>query len=161
MNKTLITAMLTACMTLMTSCSSDDPFEIDSVTPDSSSSGGSTGGDAGSGSSSATGSLTSFTVSIDKTTAEPTSGIATAYYLSEIYAVKVNLTWFVIATVVCTMMAIALPPIPGSGIGCYAIMLSRLEIPYEAIGAAIVLDIFFTFIGRAIDSAMLQMELIV
>ena len=80
MNKTLITAMLTACMTLMTSCSSDDPFEIDSVTPDSSSSGGSTGGDAGSGSSSATGSLTSFTVSIDKTTAEPTSGIATAYY---------------------------------------------------------------------------------
>ena len=107
--------------------------------------------------------LTDFALPIGQTMYMPATicaFIATAYYLSEIYAVKVDLTWFVIATVVCTMMAIALPPIPGSGIGCYAIMLSRLEIPYEALGAAIVLDIFFTFIGRAIDCGMLQMELI-
>ena len=80
MNKTLITTMLTACMTLMTACSSDDPFELDSVTQDNSTSDGATGGNTGTGSSTATGSLTSFTVSIDKTTTEPTSGIAAAYY---------------------------------------------------------------------------------
>ncbi len=80
MNKTLITTMLTACMTLMTACSSDDSFELDSVTQGNSTSDGATGGNTGTGSSTATGSLTSFTVNIDKTTTEPTSGIAAAYY---------------------------------------------------------------------------------
>ena len=107
--------------------------------------------------------LTDFALPIGQTMYMPATicaFIATAYFLTETYHVEVDLTWFIVAAVVCTMMAIALPPIPGSGIGCYAIMLARLEIPYEAIGAAIVLDIFFTFTGRAIDSAMLQMELI-
>ena len=107
--------------------------------------------------------LTDFALPIGQTMYMPATicaFIVTAYYLTEMYHVEVDLTWFIVAAVVCTMMAIALPPIPGSGIGCYAIMLSRLDIPYNAIGAAIVLDIFFTFIGRAIDCAMLQMELV-
>ena len=107
--------------------------------------------------------LTDFALPIGQTMYMPATicaFIATAYFLTEMYHVKVDLTWFIVAAVVCTMMAIALPPIPGSGIGCYAIMLTRLNIPYDAIGAAIVLDIFFTFVGRAIDCAMLQMELV-
>ena len=83
MKNTLITAMFAACMTLMTACSADDPFESSYVTPSNPSSDGASGGDSSTGSSSSTGDLTSFTVNIDKTTAEPTSGIATAYYPEE------------------------------------------------------------------------------
>ena len=107
--------------------------------------------------------LTDFALPIGQTMFMPAticSFIVTAFYLSEIYHVKIDLTWLIVATVICTMMAIALPPIPGSGIGCYAIMLGRLNIPASGLGIAIVLDILFTFIGRAVDCALLQMELI-
>ena len=107
--------------------------------------------------------LTEFALPIGQTMFMPAticSFIATAFYLTEVYRVEVDFTWMVIATIICTMMAIALPPIPGSGIGCYAIMLGRLNIPAGGLGVAIVLDIIFTFIGRAVDCAMLQMELV-
>ncbi|MBQ1418691.1 MAG: cation:dicarboxylase symporter family transporter, partial [Firmicutes bacterium] len=107
--------------------------------------------------------LTEFALPIGQTMFMPAticSFIATAYYLTEVYHVEVDLTWMIVATIICTMMAIALPPIPGSGLACYAIMLGRLNIPAGGLGVAIVLDIIFTFIGRAVDCAMLQMELV-
>ena len=107
--------------------------------------------------------LTEFALPIGQTMFMPAticSFIATAYYLTEVYHVEVDLAWMIVATIICTMMAIALPPIPGSGLACYAIMLGRLNIPAGGLGVAIVLDIIFTFIGRAVDCAMLQMELV-
>ena len=107
--------------------------------------------------------LTEFALPIGQTMFMPAticSFIATAYYLTEVYHVEVDLTWMIVAIIICTMMAIALPPIPGSGLACYAIMLGRLNIPAGGLGVAIVLDIIFTFIGRAVDCAMLQMELV-
>ena len=78
MKKMIYLVMLTASMAVTTACSSDDPFDTsNSFTP---------GGDVpngnmnGNGSSTAgTGELLSFSVNIDKTTAEPASTVA-AYY---------------------------------------------------------------------------------
>ena len=80
MKKTLERIMFAACIVLMTACSAEDPFDNDYASYSNPSNSGSTGGGTDTGSSTATGSLTSFTVSIDKTTTEPTSGIAAAYY---------------------------------------------------------------------------------
>ncbi len=87
MKKTKILAMLAAFAILNAACSTDDPLDssnnnYNQTTPSSSNS--NTSGGSGSGSSStASGNLTTFTVNIDKTTAEPTSGISDAYYPEE------------------------------------------------------------------------------
>jgi len=81
MKKTMLLTMAAVLMTATTACSSEDPLSSNSnyVMPTSN-----TGGNSYSGSSSvATGDLTSFTVSIDKSTTEPTSGISDAYYPNE------------------------------------------------------------------------------
>ncbi len=57
--------------------------------------------------------LTDFALPIGQTMFMPAticSFIATAFYLTEIYEVHIDLTWLIVATVICTMMAIALQP---------------------------------------------------
>ena len=81
MKKMMSLMMLMASMAATTACSSDDPFSDYTGGTDwtgGSTTGGGTGGSATAG----TGELTSFTVEIDKTTAEPTTA-ATAYFPDE------------------------------------------------------------------------------
>lgn len=88
MKKTMMPIMLMAAMTMMTmttACSSDDPLSNDSTNifgnDDNDNSGNSSGGSSTGGSSTGTYSeMSTFTIAIDKTTAEPTS-TATAQYL--------------------------------------------------------------------------------
>ena len=88
MKKAMILSMLAALTWLNTACSSDDPLDSytnrNTTTDNTGNSGNTSGGSSSSsGSSTATGDLTTFSVKIDKTTAEPTSGIAAAYYPEE------------------------------------------------------------------------------
>ena len=88
MKKAMILSMLAALTWLNTACSSDDPLDSytnKNTTADNTGNSGNTSGgsSSSSGSSTATGDLTTFSVKIDKTTAEPTSGIAAAYYPEE------------------------------------------------------------------------------
>ena len=78
MKKMIYLVMLTASMAVTTACSSDDPFDTsNNFTPGGDVPNGNTNGN---GSSTAgSGELLSFSVNIDKTTAEPASTIA-AYY---------------------------------------------------------------------------------
>ena len=81
MKKMMYFMVLVASLVVLTCCSADDPFsEMDSFQDDQWGNQESRiPGDTGSGSSTATGELATFTVSIDKTTAEPTS-TANGYY---------------------------------------------------------------------------------
>ena len=90
MKKTMMPIMLMAAMTMMTmttACSSDDPLSNDSTNifgnDDNDNSDNSSGGSSSGSSSSGTYSeMSTFTIAIDKTTAEPTS-TATAQYPEE------------------------------------------------------------------------------
>ena len=85
MTKRMMTILLMAAMTMvtmMTACSSDDPLSND----DNGNNGWSdNGSDDGSSTTSTYAEMTSFTIAIDKTTAEPTSS-ATAQYPDEVAA---------------------------------------------------------------------------
>ena len=89
MKKQMMTMMmLAAMMTMSTSCQKDDTTESynkqSTVTEDNSSNNtNNSGTSSGTGSGTMTGDLTSFDISIDKTTAEPTNNLATAYYPEE------------------------------------------------------------------------------
>lgn len=107
--------------------------------------------------------LAGFALPVGSTMYMPGSVCAfllTAFYLAEAYQVQVDYAWFIMAAITCTMMAIALPPVPGAGIGCYSIMLTQLGIPAEGLVAAATLDVFFDFIAVAMDNTMLQLELV-
>ncbi len=82
MKKMMILTIVAGLITATAACSSDDPTSNNNnyFTPTNNGNNGSTNNNY---SSTATGELADFSVSIDKTTAEPTSGIATAYYPEE------------------------------------------------------------------------------
>ncbi len=86
MKKMMILTMVAAFTVLNTACSTDDPLtssNSSTVIPTGSAGGNGAGGSSTGGSSTVTGDLATFTVAIDKTTAEPTSGVADAYYPEE------------------------------------------------------------------------------
>ncbi|MBQ9655498.1 MAG: carbohydrate-binding domain-containing protein [Prevotella sp.] len=80
MKKTLISTLLVGLMTIVTACTKDDTFETYSSSNNNSSNNSSSSASSNNASDAASGNLATFTVSIDKTTAEPTTGVATAYY---------------------------------------------------------------------------------
>ena len=86
MKKMMILTMVAAFTVLNTACSTDDPLtssNSSTVNPTGTAGGNGAGGSSTGGSSTVTGDLATFTVAIDKTTAEPTSGVADAYYPEE------------------------------------------------------------------------------
>ena len=86
MKKMMILTMVAAFTVLNTACSTDDPLtssNSSTVIPTGTAGGNGAGGSSTGGSSTVTGDLATFTVAIDKTTAEPTSGVADAYYPEE------------------------------------------------------------------------------
>ena len=82
MKKTLFITMLTATFTMLTACSSDDPFSDDYnnwMNNNNNTSGGNISDTSGGSSSGVYSEMSSFTVALDKTTEEPASSIAAAY----------------------------------------------------------------------------------
>ena len=63
---------------------------------------------------------------------------------AEIYQIAVGIPWLILAVVISTLIAIAMPPIPGADILCYTVLFSALCIPSEAI-------ILATAVGIALD----------
>ena len=64
--------------------------------------------------------------------------------LAEIYQIPVSIPWFFMTIAICTLITIAIPPIPGADILCYSVLFSALGIPREAI-------VFATTIGVVTD----------
>lgn len=82
MKKTLFITMLTATFTMLTACSSDDPFSDDYnnwMNNNNNTSGGNISDTSGGSSTGTYSEMTSFTVALDKTTAEPASSVAATY----------------------------------------------------------------------------------
>ena len=89
MKKITISAMLMASVAILSGCSADDPFSDMYNSGNSGWGGGDIVTTGGSSSSTTTGELTTFSVSIDKTTAEPASA-ATEYFPDEEDALENN-----------------------------------------------------------------------
>ena len=54
-------------------------------------------------------------------------------YFAQEYGVEVNPVWFIIAVITSSLLAIALPPLPGVGLMLYSTMFAQMGIPVEAI----------------------------
>jgi len=61
------------------------------------------------------------------------------------YQLQCSVLWLVTAALLCGILAIATPPIPGGGAIAYALLFSQLGIPTEALAIAIALDMITDF----------------
>ena len=81
-------------------------------------------------------------------------------YLAELYQVEVNLSWLVMATLVCAILAMAVPPVPGAMLTCYGILLAQLGIPAEGLLLASALDIVMDFLSAGFIILQLTLEML-
>lgn len=82
-------------------------------------------------------------------------------YMAEQYHVPVSFLWLAIAVFLSTILAIAAPSISGAPLLTYAVIFSRLGIPTQALGIAMMADILMDFMAAAMDQVFLQLEMVI
>ena len=81
-------------------------------------------------------------------------------YLAEFYGVPVSAAQAASVIILCILLAIAAPPVPGGGIACYALVAAQLGLPAEAIAMFCALNVLPEFLCTAVNLASLQLELV-
>ncbi len=81
-------------------------------------------------------------------------------YISGFFGTKISLPWLLTLTVLTVILAIAAPPVPGGGLACYALIVSQMGLPPEAVATFCALGIIPDFICTATNISMLQIELV-
>ena len=107
--------------------------------------------------------ITNFGVPLGMVLYKPTTAVSfivSSLFFSAQYNVDISITWIITAVIVVTILAIALPPIPGGALACYTILFMQLGIPTEALGVVMILDIFADFTSTGFDTALRQCELV-
>lgn len=64
------------------------------------------------------------------------------------------------AILICGLLALAVPPVPGGGIACYSILFLQLGIPVEPLGIAIVLEILLDFLSTALNMVAVPVDMV-
>ena len=80
--------------------------------------------------------------------------------MADVYKVPVTLMWLLTAILICAILSIAAPPVPGAALTCYTITFLQLGIPNEAIAVTIALNVVMEFATTAANLTCLQGELI-
>ena len=98
--------------------------------------------------------LTSFVYPLGSVIYMPTSVI---YFIvlvctfAETYQIAVGIPWLILTVVISTLIAIAMPPIPGADILCYTVLFSALGIPSEAIILATAVGIMIDYLNTGLN----------
>ena len=62
--------------------------------------------------------------------------------------------------IVCTVVSVATPPIPGGGVVAYTILFAHMGIPSDAMAVAITIDILTDFAVTAFEMLCMPLSLI-
>ena len=80
-------------------------------------------------------------------------------FFAQFYHVAVNPAWCILALITVTLLAIALPPIPGAGVLVFTIMFSTLGIPAEALVMVMAVEIVSEFFATGSNNFLLLLEI--
>ncbi len=80
-------------------------------------------------------------------------------YLADLYHIGIGLPWLLMAWLLCAILSVAVPPIPGAMLTCYGILLAQLGIPPEGLLLAAAFDVIQDFLSSGFDVLLLQLEL--
>ena len=81
-------------------------------------------------------------------------------FFAEIYNISVSPMWLVMTVLSATLLAIAVPPIPGAGLMLFTILFTQLGIPEEALVMATAMDIVIDFYDTGFNIFALMLEMI-
>ena len=85
--------------------------------------------------------------------------VVMAVYCAKEYDLSVNLSWLITAVVITTLLAIAVPPLPGSGFMIFSTMLAQLGIPAEALLLITLCYVIVDYVISGVDVGALLLEL--
>lgn len=108
-------------------------------------------------------SVTSFGVPLGMVMSKPATAlynVLVVFFFAAKYDVSASVSWIIIALLLCGIVAIATPPIPGGAAAAYTMIFSQLGIPPEALAMVLALDMLADFILTATDMFCLPMQLI-
>ncbi len=108
-------------------------------------------------------SLTGFGMPLGIVMLKPISGlyfILLMRYVADLYEIQISPTWIGFAVILCTVIAVASPPVPGGGAICYTVLLAQLGLPSEILVILLAIDMITDFVITAISTLCLQMTLI-
>ena len=83
--------------------------------------------------------------------------VSSCFYTS-IYHVEVSVSWLIIALLTISILAVAMPPIPGAGTIIFTILFARLGIPAEALVLSTVLAMVTDYIDTGLSVLLLILE---
>lgn len=87
--------------------------------------------------------------------------IVLSLYMAKHYDISITPVWIVIMIIIASILAIASPPIPGSGLSGMLILFSQLGIPTLGIAFCATVLTFSDYFSTACDIACLQQELLI
>ena len=93
----------------------------------------------------------------------PADGVLFAvilYYLSEYYGVPVNIGWLFTAWLMCSLLAMTIPPVPGGPLVIIGMLIMQLNIPHEGLAVAGILSLILDFPSTSIGIGMRHLELL-
>ena len=82
------------------------------------------------------------------------------FFFANKYNIHCSISWIIIAVIVCSIVAIATPPIPGGGAIAYSVIFTQMGIPADAMSVALAIDIIIDFVLTAFEMLLLQLTLI-
>ena len=87
--------------------------------------------------------------------------VITIYYMAEAYAVPVNIGWFVTAWIMCSVLSIAAPPVPGGSLVVMEMLLTQLGIPIEGIAVAGLITLITEFTCTSAMQGLSHCEMLI
>lgn len=82
------------------------------------------------------------------------------FHFSGLYSVDCSVVWIITCVLICPVMAIATPPVPGGSVIAYTVLFTQMGIPSEAVAIVLSIDIIFDFVKTAVNMYILPMVLI-
>lgn len=83
----------------------------------------------------------------------------TAMCMAENSGVSITIPWLIINMIVCGLLSMAAPPVPGGSMACYTIIFTQLGIPLEVLPIAIAVNLLLEFPMTASNLSCLQSEM--
>ena len=86
--------------------------------------------------------------------------IVLIYCMASLYDVSVNISWVIIGIIISSILAMAVPPIPGAVAMLFGILFTQMGIPAEAMAFAVACDAFYDFLDAAVNNSVGIMEFV-
>ena len=86
--------------------------------------------------------------------------IMSGAFLAEYYHVEANIAWWIILWLVCSLLAMATPPVAGGMVSCLSILLMQMNIPQEGMVIGATLTMIMDFYCTSIRVAVLHLEML-